>query len=122
MAKHHYLPGWHQQTSLFEVIINVDRWNAFSDTHKRQIEVVCGDMFRAGAAMSEAMQVTALEELKAEGVTLHQWSPEMLDKFGEATDQVMAEESANNEIFARVWESLKSFRDAYTEWREMGYL
>ena len=122
IAKHYYLPGWHQQTSLFELIVNIDRWNELSPTQQAQIESVCGDMFRAGAAMSESMQVKALATLKSKGVILHQWPPEMLARFREATAVVMAEEAAKDPTFAKVWDSLGQFRAGYAEWRKLGYL
>jgi TRAP-type mannitol/chloroaromatic compound transport system substrate-binding protein len=130
VAKHYYLPGWHQQTSLFELIVNLDRWNELSVIQHEQIALACSDLFRAGAAMSESMQVGAIKELKAKGVTLHEWPPEMIELFRQATAEVMAEEAAKDETFAKVkdetfakvWESLSGFRAEYREWRELGYL
>ena len=43
IAEHYYFPGWHQPTSLFELMINMDRWNQLTDIQKAQIETVCGD-------------------------------------------------------------------------------
>jgi len=122
VAKHYYFPGWHQQTSLFELIVNMDRWNELSELQKQQITLACSDLFRAGAAMSESMQVEALEQLKEKGVILHKWPPEMIEMFRKATDEVMAEEAAKDETFARVWQSLSTFRASYAEWRDLGYL
>ena len=41
IAKHYYLPGWHQPTSLGEVIFNMDTWNEFSDFQKKVVNMVC---------------------------------------------------------------------------------
>ena len=31
--------GWHQQSTLQELMINMDKWNSLSETQKSQIEV-----------------------------------------------------------------------------------
>ena len=40
------LSGWHQQSTLQELMINMDKWNSLSETQKSQIEVTCGDNMR----------------------------------------------------------------------------
>jgi len=122
IAKHYYFPGWHQPTSLFELIVNMDRWNALSEVQKTQVETVCSANFTYGTALSEAMQADALKELEARGVVFHEWSPEMLDAFREAWNEVAAEEAAKDEDFAAVLQSLESFRSRYATWRRLGYL
>ncbi|MBL27699.1 MAG: C4-dicarboxylate ABC transporter [Rhodospirillaceae bacterium] len=122
IAKHYYLPGWHQQTSLFEFIINMDRWNALTDTQRFQIEMVCGNHFKEGAAMGETMQAAAIAELLAKGTQIHEWPPEFIEVFRQATAEVMEEEAARDETFDKVWASMKAFREAYAPWRDMGYL
>ena len=60
VAKHYYFPGWHQQTSLFELLVSIDRWNELSLVQQAQIEIVCEANFVRGAAMGEAAQSKAL--------------------------------------------------------------
>ncbi len=122
VAKHYYLPGWHQQSTFFDLMINLDEWNGLSDTHKAQIEIMCGDNVRHGVAEGEAIQFSALKELESKGVTIHEWPPEMLDALHKAWDEVAAEQSAADPDFARVWESLTAFREDYAPWGRMGYL
>ena len=86
------------------------------------IETTCGDSIRWGIAEGEAIQFGALKELQAKGVTLHRWSPEILAALDTAWREVVAEESAKDADFARVWESLSAFRDDYGLWREYGYM
>lgn len=122
VAKHYYFPGWHQQATLFDLMINQDKWDALSDQHRVQIEVVCGDSIRAGLAESEALQFEALEKLREQGVTIHRWPQSVLDQLRAAWQEVVAEASAEDADFARVWESLSSFRENYSVWKELGYL
>ncbi|HEX9647863.1 MAG TPA: TRAP transporter substrate-binding protein [Alphaproteobacteria bacterium] len=122
VAKHYYFPGWHQPASLIELIINMDRWNALSDAQRAMVEVTCGDSIREGIAEGEAIQFKALEELQSKGVILHRWSPEIMDALRTAWAEVVAEESAKDADFKRVWESLDGFRQGYALWRSYGRL
>jgi len=100
----------------------MDRWNTLSDRQKRIFEVSCGDMVRRTIAQGEAEQVPALEFLEGEGVTLHEWSPEMLGLFEGAWNEVAIEEAAKDATFASAWKSLSDFRTRYATWRQLGYL
>ncbi|MDP6506618.1 MAG: adenylyl-sulfate kinase [Planctomycetota bacterium] len=48
MSKHYYFPGWQQPSTFFDLMINLDKWNALSSTAKSRIEAVCGDNVRHG--------------------------------------------------------------------------
>ena len=122
VAKHYYFPGWHQQSTIFELLINGDEWNELDEQTQAMINSVCGDNVRYGLAEGEAIQIEALQNIEAEGVTIHRWPDEILDRLEMAWLEVVDEETARNEDFARVWSSLSSFRENYAQWRELGYL
>ncbi len=122
VAKNYYFPGWHQQSTMYEVTINLEAWNTLSETQQIQIETTCGDNVRFGIAEGEALQFTAMQKLEAEGVVLRTWSPEILDALKIAWFEVAAEMSAEDAEFAAAWASLQKFREAYKVWREKGYL
>ena len=121
-AKHYYFPGWHQQSTFFELMINKQAWEALDDTQRAQIETVCGDSVREGLAEGEYIQFAALQSLREKGVQIHRWPPEILTALSNAWDEVAAEQSAADPDFKRVWESLQAFRANYKEWRALGYL
>ena len=122
IAKHYYFPGWHQQSTLFELMMNREKWDALNDTQKAQIEVACGDNVREGLAEGEAIQFKALAELKEKGVQIHRWSPEILSALEAAWQDVAAELSGQDESFKTAWDSLSTFRANYATWKELGYL
>ena len=122
IAKHYYFPGWHQPSSLLELIVNKDRWDSLDERQQALITMACGDSIRWGIAEGEAIQFGALKEIQAKGVTLHFWSPEILAALEAAWIEVVAEESAKNADFARVWKSLSAFREDYKLWRDYGYM
>ncbi len=122
VAKHYYFPGWHQQASLLELMMNREKWDALSDTQRAQIEISCGDNFREGLAEGEATQAEVLHDLEARGVTLHRWSPVILKAMEAAWLEVAADLSSKNSNFKKVWDSFSAFRDKNKIWRDHGYL
>lgn len=107
---------------MFELLLNQDEWNELSPQTQAMIETVCGDNVRYGIAEGEAIQIEALRKIEGEGVTIHRWPDEILGELETAWLEVVAEESANDADFARVWASLSTFRENYAQWRELGYL
>ena len=122
IAKHYYFPGWHQPASALELMINLDKWNALSESQKAQIEATCSENVVKTLAMARSRQPKALEELQSKGVTLHRWSDEVLAELEAAWFEVVEEESASNEDFARVWNSLSEFRKSYKTWKDLGFV
>jgi TRAP-type mannitol/chloroaromatic compound transport system substrate-binding protein len=122
IAKHYYFPGWHQPATLVDLMIHLPRWQELSDTHQAQIEVACRASIVDNLALAGASQFKALQELRAKGVQLHRWPPEMLAAFEAAWQEVAAEQAAQDADFKRAWDSLQTFRADYKIWKELGYL
>ncbi len=122
IAKHYYFPGWHQQTSLVELIVNLDKYNELPDAYKMIIEAACNDAIVRTLSEGGAKQVPALKELQAKGVQLHRWSDEDLAKLREAWLEVVEEKSAEDPVFKRVADSYFAFREEYSLWRELNYM
>ena len=122
VAKHYYFPGWHQQSTFFDVMINLDVWEGLEENQQAQIEAVCDAGIAYGLAEGEAIQFSAMKELQDKGVTLHTWDPAILDALEAAWNEVAAEEAARDAEFARVWASLGEFRENYKVWKDRGYM
>ncbi len=123
LVKFNYFPGWHQQATLFELIINKDVWAEVNDTHKAIIENACKASMTDSFAEGEAIQHDVLiDNVENNGVTIKQWSQEMLDTYRATWEEVAAEESANNEFFAKVLADMNEFRDGYQLWKQHAFL
>ena len=122
VAGHYYFPGWHQQATLVELLVNRDKWNALSDRQRLMIETTCGDNLQYTLAESEAAQAGVLAELSAAGVQFHSWSPRLLGQFRRQWLNLVGEESAKDPNFKRAATSLANFRQNYAVWRDLGYL
>jgi TRAP-type mannitol/chloroaromatic compound transport system substrate-binding protein len=122
VAKHYYFPGWHQQSTFFDLMINLDEWNKLNATQQAQIEAVCGDSIRYSIAEGDSIQADAITALKEKGVQIHKWPPEFLDALRAAWEEVAEEQSALNPDFKTVHDSFVAFRKKNAEWRDLGYL
>ena len=122
-AKHLYFPGWHQQTSLVVFMMNTDSWKGLSDRERATIKEVCTANVARTMAQGEAIELEPLAKMQSEhGVTVHRWSPEMLDLFKRTWDELVVEKTASNAEFKRVWEHIQAFRAYYAQWKALGYI
>ena len=116
IAKHYYLPGWHQPAAINELIINKAKWDGMSDAQRTLIELTCRETMLWGTTSTYRENAEAVASYEENGVEIHQFSPEMLAAFKTATDEVMQEQSAKNDDFKRVWDSLSSYRSGNAAW------
>lgn len=123
IAKYNYFPGWHQPSTLFELLINKDVYEAFDDKTKKQIEVACLANMTTNLAEGEATNYAAMvSNTKDNGVQIKQWSPEMLAAFKGAWDEVVVELAKDDPFFQEVWADLQEYRKGYAIWSKNIYL
>ncbi|MEM7644392.1 MAG: TRAP transporter substrate-binding protein [Pseudomonadota bacterium] len=123
IAKFNYFPGWHQPATLFELLINKDRWEDLDERSQYQIEVACLANITTNLAEGEATNFTAMvENTEQNGVTIKSWPPEMLATFEETWNTVAEELAAEDEFFAEVWADLQEYREGYATWGNTIYL
>ena len=123
LVKFNYFPGWHQQATIFELIINKDEWNGLTPELQAQIEIVCKAQMTESFAEGEAIQYTAMQKnLDENGVTIVDWSPEMLERFHSTWSEVAKEEADNDAFFAKVYDDLNTFREGYELWKKHAFL
>jgi len=123
VAKYYYFPGWHQPSSILALFVNLDLWNDMSDQHRAMLEITCGDMVRHVLARAEATQSPAMTRMRDEhDVKIRYWPPEFLEAYEKAWQEVIADESANNAQFRKVYASYSKFREEFKLWGDNGYL
>ena len=119
IAKNNYFPGWHQQVSVSQLLINKDKWDALPDQYKAMVEVACGDSIHATYAETEVVNPSAMVEMgEKHGVTTRRWTDAQLAVFEKAWNEVLEEDSKKDPLFKEVAESYASFRKLYAKWGE----
>lgn len=123
IAQYNYFPGWHQPSTLFELLVNIDVWDDMSETAQNQIEVACLANITTNFAEGEAKNFDAMvDNVENNGVTIKQWDPEMLDLFESNWNDIAAELAAEDEYFATAWADLSEYREGYKNWATNIYL
>lgn len=123
VVKNNYFPGWHQQATLFELLINKDVWNGLSESQKMIIEMMCSAATADAFAYTESIQAQVIKEnVRDRGVTTHYWSPEILAAFKKAWEEVAEELSAQSPMFKEAYADLTAFRETYDLWESNAFL
>ncbi len=122
IAKYNYFPGWHQQSTSNELLINMDKWNELPDKYKAMLETACNSNVTDMIADGEASQFAAMIANEKDGVNNVTWPDHMLEAFRAAWEEVLAEEIAANPDVKRVWDSYTAFHEDFKVWGERGYL
>lgn len=122
VAKYNYFPGWHQQATFFELLINKDTWNGMSKQQRSAIDMTCKANITTSLAESEAAQGPAIKNnIDEKGVIVKKWSPEMLAVFKEGWKEALVD-LRKNKNFDAVWTDLEKFRESYSFWSKNGFL
>jgi TRAP-type mannitol/chloroaromatic compound transport system substrate-binding protein len=117
IAKNNYYPGWHQQSSVSELLINRQRWNELSEQHKRTIQVALNDAVIHTYVETEAKNPQVMLDMKAKhGVVNRRWSDDDLKAFEKAWIEVLKEESAKDPLFKKVADNYLAWRETYKIW------
>lgn len=117
IAKHNYFPGWHQNSSVSELLMNKKAFDALPDQYKAMIEISTGDSMMHTYAESEHAQFAVMAEMQEKnGVKIHRWSDEDLATFEKAWLEVLKEESAADPLFKKIADHYLDYRKKYAVW------
>jgi len=122
IAKYNYFPGWHQQATIFELLVNKDTWNKMSKGQQAIVDNTCKASVTNAIAEGEAMQFDVMAKAKENGVHIRYWNDNMLKTFEQKWDEVVAEKTAEDPFFKKVWDDLSTFRKGYDLWEANAFL
>jgi len=122
VADYYYFPGWHQPAGFIEFYVNKDLWDSFTDAQRTAIEVSCNDINLWTLGVAAGAQAEVLEEFRTGGTDVRRFPDSVLDALRDAANEVYAEQSAEDEMFARVIESYRSYAAAYNEYQDLSAL
>ncbi len=120
IAKYYYAPGWHEPGTALELIVNQQAWASLPPDLQRVIEVTAMATNQWIYAQFEASNLAALQKLQQQTqVEVLSFPPAVLAALKALTAQVLAEESAKNPDFKRVYENYRAFSAAYEAWDQV---
>ncbi len=123
VVKYNYFPGWHQQATILELLINKDTWNSLSPSQQALLEMATKANIVDTLSYCEAIQGAAIREnIEKRGVHNMYWSDEMLGLFESTWKEVANEQAAQSPGFDKIWKDLTAFRADYAYWKSLGFL
>lgn len=118
-ATYNYFPGWHQQVSCSELLMNEQRYDALPEAYRSMLKAAAAEQTTVTFAETEAENPAAMRKMKEQyGVEHPRWRDETLRRFEEAWQEVVAEKSASDAGFKRIADSYFAFRETYRIWGE----
>lgn len=114
VAPYYYYPGWWEGGPMIHLFINKDQFAKLPENYKAVV--------RAAAAQADIYMMTrydvlngpALKRLAAGGAQLRPFPQDVMQAAFKASEEVYADISSKNEMFKKVYDSLKAYRsDAY---------
>jgi TRAP-type mannitol/chloroaromatic compound transport system substrate-binding protein len=122
VVNYNLFPGWHQPFTAQYMLINKDDWESTTDQQKALIETTCTAATMRGLAEGEYKNGKVLQGFREKGVNANQIPRSVLRELQDVTREVLKEEAANDEDFARVYESQREFQETYQVWDKRAYL
>lgn len=122
VAKLNYFPGWHQVFTSLHLTVNMDQWNSLTPQEQSIVETACTAGVTRNLAKAEAVQGPIIASFAEKGVTANYLPEDVLRELNRLSDEVMAEEAANDADFQRIYESQTAFRADYAHWKKLAYL
>jgi len=116
-AKYYYYPGWHEPGTVFELIINKDRWQQLPPDLQQIVTTAAAATNLWIYSAMEFYNQQALQDLKKmKNVEMLEFPPEVLAELKRLTSDTLAEEAAKDADFKRVYDAYLEFRKSYAEW------
>src|SRR5215207_1667996 len=117
IAKYNYFPGWHQQVSAGELLMNKAAWDKLSYQNKAIIEIALGESAMYNYVESDHAQFAAMAEMRDKHkVQIKRWSDQDLATLEKAWLEVLAEESAKDPLFKKVADHYLDYRKKFSVW------
>ena len=119
-ARYYYYPGWHEPGTMFELIINTDRWNTLPDDIKQIIETAAtATGLRIYAQMEYNNEIALREIIGNQNIELLEFPTGVLKTFKQLTQETLEEEAAANPEFKKVYDAYRQFKQDYSHWSKL---
>ena len=118
----YYMPGWQQPSAVLDFLMRKDKWEQLTPAQRAQIETACRANIVAMLSRSPNVQGLALEKLRASGVIIKQWSPELLKAFRVNSEIVLKEQAERDPEFAAALANQRNFIAQGANWRSLSRL
>jgi TRAP-type mannitol/chloroaromatic compound transport system substrate-binding protein len=125
VAKYYYYPGWWEPGVTIGLLVNLDEYARLPEAYQQALHTVCHETFADRMAAYDAANPPALDRLvRDHGVIVNAYSDDIMEAAWQESNAYLAELSAQNADFGRMYQSYVAFRDAqwsYARGNDMTY-
>lgn len=119
-AKYYYYPGWHENGTGLECMVNLDAWNKLPDDLKAIVEAATYKANMWMISEFEAKNNDALKTLINEhNVQLRQFPEEVLKELKKLAQEVLEEVAASDPMSRKAYDSFLEFQKNIYEWNKL---
>ncbi len=119
-AKYYYYPGWHENGTALECMVNLDAWNSLPDDLKAIVEAATYKSNMWMISEFEAKNNDALKTLINEhNVQLKQFPEEVLRELKKLALEVLEEVAAADPMSRKAYDSFLEFQKNIYEWNKL---
>jgi len=104
-----------------DVMINIDKWNALPADLQGILSSALARSAVIGYTELLRQDQVAMQTAKDKGVQFIPVSDELMNEFRTTLDGILDTQAAGNANFAKIWSSLRAFRDNYQDFVETLY-
>ncbi len=116
VAKYYYAPGVMELNASICFIANRAAWEELPPSYRAALRAACSNAVTDMLGKYDALNALALKRVIGGGAQLTFWPRPVMDAMSKAMQEVLAEESAANETFARVHSHWRAFLDNQQTW------
>ena len=119
-AKYYYYPGMHEPGGFTSMGMNKSWWSGLSKTEQLIITAACQQECELMMSEVNANNGIYLKRLINEhGVELREFSDEIYESFGEASEEVMDETRQHSELAGKIYDSFNEARTNVAGWLKL---
>jgi TRAP-type mannitol/chloroaromatic compound transport system substrate-binding protein len=122
ITKFNLFPGWHQVSTSTHFMVNLDLWKKMGKADQALFEMACTAAAMRAITTGEFLQGKQIASFPSKGVTAARLPDSVLRELQKVSAKVMAEQSAKDADFKKVWNSQQAFMKEYDVWQKWGYL
>jgi TRAP-type mannitol/chloroaromatic compound transport system substrate-binding protein len=111
IAKNYYYPGWWEPGLTGSLLVSRNAFDELPPTYQEALKSACAEVISESLAAYDAANPLALRRLVQDhGVTLQQYSPEILEGAWREANAYLEEQAADDASFRRVYDNWREFR------------
>ncbi len=115
----YYYSGWHEPGSILELTFNKQSWGKLSFEHQSMIEVAASEMNSNMTHEFHYENIQTLAKLRKLNIEIKQYPSDVIDAGKKALKEVIAELSAKNNDFEKVYASIEKHLTLSKEWSDI---